>query len=252
MRERQWYQIKAKAGGEAEVYVYEQIGEDLFGEGVSARNFARELAALDAAHIALHVNSPGGSVFDGQAIYNAIRRHPAQVTSYVDGVAASIASVVALAGDHVVMARNALFMIHDPFAPLLGTAAEHRKMAEILEQVAGTIMGAYREKTGRAAEQIAAAMAAETWYSAQEALEFGFADEVAGPLRVAAAFDLAALGYRHPPAIALEALPAAGRDECAAESPAEGDATAPAAEARAKGRPALSPDFASLYQETVR
>ena len=210
MNERKWYEIRAQAGA-AEVYIYEQIGEDLFGEGVSAKNFCAELAALDVASIALHVNSPGGSVFDGQAIYNAVRRHPAQVTSFVDGVAASIASVVALAGDHVVMARNALFMIHDPFAPLCGTASDHRKMAEVLDQVAGTILGAYREKTGRPPEEIARAMADETWFSAQEALEFGLVDEVAAA--AARGRQLRPLRLRLPPSAgAGDRRAAAGRD----------------------------------------
>ena len=139
MNERQWYEIRAQAGA-AEVYIYEQIGEDLFGEGVSAKNFCAELAALDVASIALHVNSPGGSVFDGQAIYNAVRRHPA-------------------AGHQLRRRRRRLDSqrgrpgrrprrdgaqrpVHDP-RPLRPARAappsEHRKMADVLDQVAGTI-----------------------------------------------------------------------------------------------------------------
>ena len=203
---RPWYEIKAKAEDRAEVYIYEQIGEDLFGEGVVAKQFVEELAALEVAQIDLHINSPGGSVFDGQAIFNAIDRHPANVTSYIDGVAASIASVVALAGDRVVMARNALFMIHDPFALTVGTAADMRKMADVLDQVAQTILGVYVAKTGADEEEIASAMAAETWYSADEALATGFVDEVAEPLRLAALqrWDFKALGFRNAPTIEPE------------------------------------------------
>lgn len=198
---RPWYEIKAKADNRAEVYIYEQIGEDLFGEGVVAKQFVEELAALEVAQIDLHVNSPGGSVFDGQAIFNAIDRHPATVTTYIDGVAASIASVVALAGDRVVMAHNALFMVHDPFAFTMGTATDMRKMADVLDQVAQTIRGVYVAKTGADEKYIAAAMEAETWYTADEALETGFVDEVAEPLRLAALqrWDFKALGFRNAP-----------------------------------------------------
>lgn len=200
MSKRPWYEIKAKADS-AEVFIYEQIGEDLFGEGIAAKRFVEELSALEVKSIDLHLNSPGGSVFDGQAIFNALDRHPATITTYIDGVAASIASVVALAGDRVVMARNALFMIHDPFILTAGTATELRKAAELLDQVKGTIAEIYVAKTGLERDAIDAAMAEETWYTAEEAAEAGFVDEVAEPLRLAAvqSFDLRAMGYRHAP-----------------------------------------------------
>ena len=95
MNERKWYEIKNAGAASAEVWIYEQIGADFFSEGVSAKDFVREIAALKVTQLDVHINSPGGSVFDGQAIYNALRSHPAKVTSYVDGLAASIASVIA-------------------------------------------------------------------------------------------------------------------------------------------------------------
>lgn len=228
MSERPWYSIRSAAESEAVVYIYDEIGGGLFEEGVTAKAFVSELGAISAPRIALHVNSPGGSVFQGQAIFNAIAGHPATVTTYIDGVAASIASVVALAGEKVVMARNALFMIHDPFLLTMGTAAELRKAAGLLDQVAATIRATYVAKTGQDEELIAQAMAEETWFSAGEAAAWGFADEVADPLAAAASgartFDLSR--FRNAPVrrLATPDLPP--------EPAAEAGSSAPAAEAR--------------------
>jgi ATP-dependent protease ClpP protease subunit len=199
--ERKWYEITAESGSVAEVWIYEEIGEDFWGEGLTAKRFVEEIAALEVEHIALHINSPGGSVFDGQAIFNAIERHPATVTSYIDGLAASIASVIALAGDTVEMAANALFMIHDPFGFAMGTSADMRQMATVLDKVGETILGVYERKSGADSADIAAAMAAETWYTATEAQEAGYVDTVGGPVKAAALsrFDFKALGFRHAP-----------------------------------------------------
>ena len=199
--ERKWYQIEAQTGARADLWIYEEIGTDFWGEGLTAKKFVEDLAALEVDHIALHINSPGGSVFDGQAIYNAIQRHPARVTSHVEGLAASIASVVALAGDTVEMAANALFMIHDPYGMAMGTSDDMRQMAEVLDKVKGTILGVYERKTGMEPEAILEAMAAETWYTAAEAQQAGFVDSVAAPVKAAALsrFDFNSLGYRHVP-----------------------------------------------------
>lgn len=204
--ERSWYEIRAEAGADhAEVFIYDQIGEGWFTEGVTAKRFAQELAALKVSSIDLRLNSPGGSVFDGTAIANAIERHPATVTAHVDGLAASIASVIALAADKVVMAANALFMIHEPRGGAWGTREDMQKMADVLAKVTDVMVGVYGRRSALTDEEIRAAMAAETWYTAEEALEVGFADEVTEPTQAAAAFDLAALGFR-PPAAALAAL----------------------------------------------
>jgi len=199
--ERKWYQIEAQTGARADLWIYEEIGTDFWGEGLTAKKFVEDLAALEVDHIALHINSPGGSVFDGQAIFNALQRHPASVTSHVEGLAASIASVVALAGDTVEMAANALFMIHDPYGMAMGTSADMRQMAEVLDKVKHTIVGVYERKTGLAPEAILEAMAAETWYTAAEAEAAGYADSVAAPVKAAALsrFDFKSLGYRHVP-----------------------------------------------------
>jgi len=231
MSERPWYTISAKAE-EADLYIYDEIGAGFFEEGVTARALVAELAALEVASIALHINSPGGSVFEGQAIFNAIRSHPARVTTYIDGVAASIASVVALAGDRVVMAANALFMIHDPFAAVIGTAADMRHMAEVLDQVTGTIRRTYLAKTRMAEDALARAMGEETWYGAREALEAGFVDEVREPLALAAGgvrvFDLSR--FKRPPARSL-VTPAVQPQKSTPEPAARAEASVPAAEA---------------------
>jgi len=224
---RPWYSIRASASGEAELWIYDEIGEDFWGEGTSAKTFCRELAALDVERIALHINSPGGAVFDGQAIYNALRAHPATITTYIDGVAASIASVVALAGERVVMAENALFMIHEPYVGVIGTADELRNMAGLLDKISDSILAVYEAKTGAERETLVAAMAAETWYSAAEALEAGFVDEVAEPIRAAASFDLSAFRYRHVPAALLsDSSPERALAPAVAETVAAADAKA--------------------------
>jgi ATP-dependent Clp endopeptidase proteolytic subunit ClpP len=198
-----WYEFKAsaKASDPVEIWIYDEIGADIFGDGLSAKSFVKDLSKVKADAISLHINSPGGDVFEGQAIYNALRRHPAHVTSYVDGVAASIASVVALAADEVVMASNAMFMIHEPWAAVIGTAGDMRSTADVLEKIRGSLVEIYAERSSRDPEAIAEAMAAETWLSAEEASDWGFADVVGDELKVAARFDWNALGYRKVPDI---------------------------------------------------
>lgn len=202
MAEKPYYSIQNKANNSAEVWIYEQIGEDWFSEGVTAKRFCQDLAGLKAEHIDLHINSPGGSVFDGQAIYNALVRHPASVTTHVDGLAASIASVIALAGDSVVMADNALFMIHNPWGFAQGSADDMRKCAEVLDKCRDTIVSVYKKKCGMTDAAIMAAMDAETWYTAAEAQSAGFVDSIATGQKLAASahrFDFKALGFRNPP-----------------------------------------------------
>ena len=196
---RDWYSIKNKADDHAEVWIYEQIGEDWFGDGVSAKNFVKDLNALKAKTIDLHLNSPGGSVFDGHAIFNALKSHPATVTTYIDGLAASIASTIALAGDRVVMAKNALMMIHDPWGVSMGTAEEMRKTADVLDKVKDTIIGVYEDRSRHDRERIKRDMSAETWLDATEAADYGFVDEIADEMKLAACFDLASLPFKHVP-----------------------------------------------------
>ena len=198
-----WYEIKNK-GDKAEIWIYEMIGEDFWtGGGMTAKNFQKELSEIKASQIDLHINSPGGDVFDGIAIYNLIKQHPAKVTSYIDGLAASIASVIALAGDQIYMAENALFMIHNPYGMQFGEAADMRKMADLLDTVRGSIVKAYVSKTEKPETEIHPLMDDETWMTASEAVEFGFVDEVTEKMDLAACAKfvpvMAKAGFKHIP-----------------------------------------------------
>jgi ClpP class serine protease len=128
----------------------------------------------------LHINSPGGLVFDGITIHNLLKQHPANVTTYIDGLAASIASVIALSGDRVVMAENALFMIHKASGMVFGNSDDMRDFAEKLDKVNGSIATTYMTKTGKDENEINEMMKAETWLTAKDALEYGFIDEISG------------------------------------------------------------------------
>lgn len=170
-----WYRIEAKAGAKtATVYLFDEIGF----WGTSAKDFAREVAGLDVEDIQLHVNSPGGEVFDAIAILNTLRAHKAKVTVTVDGLAASAASVIAMGGDEVVMARNSELMIHDPMGLVVGNSADMAEMVQRLDQSADNLASIYAEKAGGEAATWRKAMQAETWYTAQEAVDAGLADRV--------------------------------------------------------------------------
>ncbi|WP_424931901.1 head maturation protease, ClpP-related [Amaricoccus macauensis] len=181
-----WYRVRAKSTG-AEVAIYDEIGA----YGVSAKGFLSELGALpDGTPIDLRLNSPGGSVFDAVAIHNALIRHEGTITVWIDGIAASAASYIAMAGDEIVMPENAFLMIHDPSGLVMGTADDMRSMAEALDKVKGSLVQGYAAKSGRPAEEIAALMAKETWFDAGDALAQGFADRLVEPVRIAAHFDI--------------------------------------------------------------
>ncbi len=175
-----WYSIEAKAdGGSAKINIYEQIGKSFWSDdGIGAKQFVKDLDALDVDEIQLHINSPGGNVFEGNTIYNALKQHKAKVTVTVDGVAASIASVIAMAGDHVRMPENAMMMIHDPLGIVVGNSAAMRKQAEALDKIKQSIVSAYMTRTTEDRSKIESMMSRETWLTAEEAVEIGFADEV--------------------------------------------------------------------------
>jgi ATP-dependent Clp endopeptidase proteolytic subunit ClpP len=187
----------------SEIWLYDEIGKDWFGEGVTAKDFIAELNAIKSPKIDLHINSPGGQVFEGAAIYNAIKRHGATVTAYVDGIAASIASVIALAGSKLIMAKNAMFMMHNPSGVTVGTAEDMRKTADILDKVRETMVDAYTEKSGKTSEEIIALLDDETWLDAEEAQAAGFVDEVGAKMDLAACLHfvptMKTFGFKHIP-----------------------------------------------------
>jgi ATP-dependent Clp protease, protease subunit len=163
-----------------ELHIYDVIGGDsFFGGGISSADVARALAELDGIEaLTVHINSPGGNVFEGVAIYNVIKRFPAPKTVYVDGVAASMASIIALAGDRVITAANGMWMIHEPSGGALGRADDLRKMAERLEAIRTVMVDTYVDRTGQKREDIEAWCAAETWMDAKTAKERGFTHEI--------------------------------------------------------------------------
>lgn len=170
-----WFRMQAGHQSDADIYIYDEIGF----WGVTAKQFISDLNALgDITHINLHINSPGGDVFEGIAIFNALKTHGASITVYVDGVAASMASVIAMVGNPVIMPENSFMMIHKPFGFTGGDAEDMRTYADLLDKVEAVLLPAYAQKTGKTTDEIAAMLADETWMSGAECLAQGFADQV--------------------------------------------------------------------------
>jgi ATP-dependent Clp endopeptidase proteolytic subunit ClpP len=170
-----WYRIENKAAtNQASVYIYDEIGF----WGVTAQDFAAELNGVNASTMDVHINSPGGEVYDGLAIYNAIKQHKATVTIYIDGLAASAASFIAQAGDSVVIARNAEIIIHDAMGAVFGNASEMAEMVKSLDRVSENIADIYAQRAGGTVSSWREAMKAETWYTAKEAVAAGLADKM--------------------------------------------------------------------------
>ena len=188
-------------GDEATIYLYDVIVSDDFWGGVSALNFAKELAAIKTPVINLRINSPGGDVFAARAMELAIREHKSTVVSHIDGEAASAATYVAIAADKVKISEGGFFMVHKAWSIALGNADDMLQMAALLEKVDETLVATYASHTGKTADEIRQWMAAETWFTAQEALDAGFVDEItAAPVRNQHGWNLSA--YANAPKIA--------------------------------------------------
>lgn len=208
------YKIESKAD-ESTVYLYDEIGWF----GVVAEDFVKDLNAITSKTIHLHVNSPGGAVFDGIAIFNAIKQHKSKVIAHIDGLAASISSIIVMAADEIRISENAYFMIHEPWSMVVGNATDLRKEADLLDKVAGTIMKTYTDKSGKTADEIKPLMEAETWLTAEQSTDFGFADSIEKSekddkkkARMATLFDLSAFG-NVPEALKIKAEPTAREAE---------------------------------------
>ena len=190
----------AAQGGAAEIYIYEDVGAGWFG-GVSAKQFAEDLAALGPIdQIDLRLNSYGGEVFDGLAIYRQLVDHPARVVSHVDGIAASIASVIAMAGDEIEIAEAGFMMIHPAQGFCMGPADDMRAMATTLDQITGSIADVYAARTKAPLADIRGWMNAETWLTAADCIDRGFADKVAENMRLAAHVDFSKHKFANLPA----------------------------------------------------
>lgn len=172
--------IQNKSATKAEIILYAGIGQDYWGDGsmISAKQFSDELKKLDDTvnEITVRINSPGGDVFDGIAIYNRLKQHKAKVTVYIDGLAASIASIIALAGDEIYIGEGALFMVHLPWTFAMGNRIELDNTVSRLLDVEEQLIGIYKKKTGMERAEIKAMLEAETWLGADEAIEHGFVD----------------------------------------------------------------------------
>lgn len=192
----EWFRVQAKEDESlAEVFIYDVIGEDFWGEGVSAKAFSKDLAALDAETIRVFINSPGGAAWDGIAIMNALLRHKARVEVVVDGLAASAASVIAMAGDHVTMARGSELMIHEAWGFVMGNAKDMTDTSAVLGKLSDSIADTYAAKAGGDRAAWRERMQAETWYTAEEAVTAGLADEWVDAPAAEAHFDLHKLGF---------------------------------------------------------
>lgn len=195
-----WFALKNVSDEQADIYFYDVIGDSWLGS--DAATVVKEIKGLKAKKLNVHINSPGGSVFDGIAIYNALISHNSTVTVYVDSLAASIASVIALAGNKVIIAENAMVMIHNPWTIAAGDAAEMRKQADTLDQVGETLITTYSSRTGKDRETVRAAMDAETWFTAKEAKEWGLVTDITEALPLAACISdevVAALRFTRTP-----------------------------------------------------
>lgn len=189
VRKDAWYDLVQveDSPGEVHAYIYDAIG----GWGESAKSFIADILALkDVSNLKVHINSPGGDVFDGLAIYNFLVQRPYDVHIIVDGLAASIASVVAMSGKTVTIPENAFLMIHNAWTFVAGDSAELRQMADTMDKFNAAIAGIYAKRSGKSMNDVRALMDAETWMDGKSAHADGFCDTCAEPVEMAACFDI--------------------------------------------------------------
>ena len=230
-------QIQARGPGKAEILIFDTIGETIFGDGLTAKSFDEKLKNFDVSEILVRINSPGGNVWDGLAIYNTLKNHPARISVQVDGIAASIASVIAMAGDTIEMGTGSAMMVHSPHAFFSGTAEEMRDMAEVLDKVESGMLDAYTARTGLARGRILSLMAKETWFTAQEAIDAGFADglvETKSTHTAAASWQTVMACFKHTPESLKRNL------EMTTKTPKAAELAAAADNARAEERQRVS------------
>jgi ATP-dependent Clp endopeptidase proteolytic subunit ClpP len=177
-RTSQPFEIKAKSATKAEIILYASIGDSWFGDSITAKKFSDELKALESTvnEITVRINSPGGDVFDGITIYNRLKQHKAKIIVRIDGLAASIASIIALAGDEVIIGEGALFMIHKPWTFAMGNSDDLDATSSRLIDVEEQLVSIYNKRTGLDRSEIKAMLKAETWMDADQAIEKGFVD----------------------------------------------------------------------------
>jgi ATP-dependent protease ClpP protease subunit len=181
------YRMLNKGSDRGEIWLYGVIGMDWFGDGVTAKQFADDLKKLgNVSTIDLRINSDGGVVTDARAMYNLLVEHKAEVITHIDGIAASAASFVAMAGEEIEIAEGGFVMIHNARGVTFGEAEDHRRMASVLDQVNQTIVDTYVARTGQDEKKLKKWMADETWFTGKEAVANGFADRIVENMKVAA------------------------------------------------------------------
>ncbi len=175
-RASQPFTVRNKSVTQAEIMLYGAIGESYFEDSISAKRFSEELSKLPATvnEIHLRINSPGGDVFDGVTIYNRLKQHKAKVTVYIDGLAASIASIIALAGDDIIMGEGALYMVHLPWTMALGNRNDLDNVVNRLMDIEEQMVGIYSRRSGIDRGEIKAMLEKETWLDSEQALKLGF------------------------------------------------------------------------------
>lgn len=186
------FEVVNKDSDEATIYLYDVI-DDWY--GVSAQAFVKELNEITAGTINLRINSPGGDVFAGRAINTALKQHKSKVIAHIDGLAASAATYVALGANEVRMSDGAFFMIHKGWTYMVGNADDCRTTADLLDKVDQSIANDYAKKTGIETDELISLMAAETWFTAEEAKEKGFVDAVFDGDAVSNAYDLSEFSH---------------------------------------------------------
>jgi ATP-dependent protease ClpP protease subunit len=230
---QKWYAFKNSSdkSGEVELSIYDEIGAF----GIGAKEFIAELREYKGQHVHVRINSPGGEIIDGSAIANALNRHEGGVTVHIDGLAASMASYIAMSGKPTYMSENALLMIHNPWTLAAGEADDLRKQADLLDTMKSALVRGYQRKSGMPAEEISKLMDEETWLTALEAAALGFVDAIEDGIPAAASakdlrhrFDTFAKRMDESNSVATETEVAAPAVEVAVEeAPVTVEAVAP-------------------------
>lgn len=169
--------LKAQGSDAATISILDVIGQDFYGEGVTAKQIAGALRSIGDKPVEAVINSPGGDVFEGLAIYNLLREHPAEVTVKVIGLAASAASFIAMAGDRIEIAKSGFFMIHNSWVIAMGDRHTLRDVADWLEPFDASMADIYADRSGQDGASIISMMDKETWISGKGAVDMGFADD---------------------------------------------------------------------------
>lgn len=228
-----WYNLKADAEKTPVLSIFDDIGA----YGVSAKNFLNDLRSITGAEVDVEINSPGGDVFAGLAIYNGLRASGKKINVKVLGLAASAASLIAMAGDTIEMPENAFLMVHNPWGFAMGGADEMRNTADVLDKIGMSLVSTYAKRTGKSDAEITALLDAETWMTAQEAVDAGFATSVTPALAVKASYS-------------EDRLPANVRMAFKAQAPTTVE-PAPAADEPATEPAPVAADAAPAFGETL-